>query len=164
MYYLHQLDGGPSHRNSYIVLTESPEPPCDIPVAVGRSPLVGPDGQVACYPVGFAVGPLKHRQFAEALGLTIAQSLGWEFADADALRTASREAIAPGVAALHEVEPVLAAIRSQAAAQKLSEVMADLGAARSPRKTAANRAKAALPPKPGKRPRGRPASRPRQAD
>lgn len=37
-----------------------------------------------------------------------------------------------------------------------SSAAAVLGSARSERKTAANRAKANLPPKPGKRPRGRP--------
>ena len=57
-----------------------------------------------------------------------AKALAWAWADAEAREI--REA------------------RSQAAAT--------LGSARSARKTAANRAKANLPPKPGKRPRGRP--------
>ncbi len=46
--------------------------------------------------------------------------------------------------------------RAAEQALAISAAAAALGSARSARKTAANRAKANLPPKPGKRPRGRP--------
>lgn len=51
---------------------------------------------------------------------------------------------------------VKALAREWADKEQRSQAAAVLGSARSERKTAANRAKANLPPKPGKRPRGRP--------